>query len=70
MRVLTGGENVKACYVVSCLIVESEAAEVIHKTLMKAAAKLMANLMVADKVSKASDSSALFKIKLHMWPKT
>jgi hypothetical protein len=46
---------------------------VIRETPMKAAAKLMANLMVADKVSKASDSfilSALFKIKLQVWPKT
>jgi hypothetical protein len=40
---------------------------------MKAAGKLMANLMVADEVSKASDSfilSGMFEIKLQMWPKT
>ncbi|KAG6933693.1 zinc finger BED-type containing 5, partial [Chelydra serpentina] len=63
-----GGENMKALktsYSVAYLIAKSGAAEVIGKTLVKPAAKVMVQVMIGDKASKAIDCVSLSNNTVH-----
>ncbi|KAG6937572.1 zinc finger BED-type containing 5, partial [Chelydra serpentina] len=63
-----GGENMKALkasYSVAYLIAKSGAAEVIGETLVKPAAKVMVQVMIGDKASKAIDCVPLSNNTVH-----
>lgn len=68
MHSITVGENMKAMeasYGVALLIAKSGAAEVKGETLVKPAAKLMAQLMIGEKASKAVDTVPLSNNTVH-----
>ncbi|KAG6930544.1 zinc finger BED-type containing 5 [Chelydra serpentina] len=68
IRNVTGGENMKALkasYSVAYLIAKSGAAEVIGETLVKPAAKVMVQVMIGDKASKAIDCVPLSNNTIH-----
>ncbi|XP_050801384.1 zinc finger BED domain-containing protein 5-like [Gopherus flavomarginatus] len=68
IRNVTGGENMKvlqASFSVAYLITKSGAAEVIGETLVKPAAKVMVQVMIGDKASKAIDCVPLSNNTIH-----
>uniref|UniRef100_A0A8C3T3X3 DUF4371 domain-containing protein n=1 Tax=Chelydra serpentina TaxID=8475 RepID=A0A8C3T3X3_CHESE len=68
IRHVMGGENMKALeasYTVAYLIAKSGAAEVIGETLVKPAAKVIVQVMIGDKASKAIDCVPLSNNTVH-----